>query len=91
MAHYHFARGTPWGTETLHTTDPWAMLRFPLYFRETYTWLLVVHTAAALWIGWILARIASWHLRSALAGSALVAGCLWLFFMSDDSRGSSSC
>jgi hypothetical protein len=86
MAHVHFARGTPWGTETLHTTGPWAMLRFPLYLRETFGWMLALHGALALWIAWILARIASRELRSTAAGVALVAGCLWLFFMSDDSR-----
>lgn len=86
MAHYHFARGMPWGSETLHTTGPWAMLRFPVYFRETYSWMLAFHAATALWIGWILARIASRYLKDPIAGVALVAFCLWLFFLSDDSR-----
>ena len=73
MAHHHFARGTPWGTETLHTTGPWAMLRFPLYVRETFTWMLALHAATALWIGWILARTGSRHFRHGAAGAALVA------------------
>lgn len=86
MAHYHFAHGMPWGTETLHTTGPWAMLRFPHYFRETFTWMLLLHAATALYIAFILARVASRRLASSTAGMAFVVGCLWLFFMSDDSR-----
>jgi hypothetical protein len=84
MAHHHFARGIPWGTETLHTTGPWAMLRFPLYVRETFPWMLGIHAALALWIVWIL-DTASRRLGP-LAGAALILGCLWLFFISDDAR-----